>query len=429
MQSLTVRKTGAKCSAYIEIPSSKSYIHRFLLSALFADGESTLENVTLSEDVLATLSCIETLGAKTELSDDRRSIKVHGGIKKSDFASLYCNQSASTLRFIIPAALFLCARAEFKGVKSLMKRPLEPYFKLFRENGIDFSFADECTLRASGYFKHNRFEIDGGVSSQFVTGLLFVLPLSESDSTIIINGELQSKPYVDITLEVLEKSGIVIENRDYKSFFIRGNQRFKPCRFVAQGDYSQAAFFLAAGAISGEIEIGNMKSKSNQGDFEIVRLIRRMGAEIKETEGGFAVKKASLHSLGRINASDFPDIVPPLALLCSLCDGRTVIEGIERLRFKECDRIAATADMLSRLGADIRENGDTLVIDGKRTLKGGTADSFDDHRIAMTAAVAALACDGSVCIKEPMCINKSYPDFYNDLLLTGGVEYEWNLGK
>lgn len=429
MDTLTIKKTNAYSGADIFIPSSKSYIHRYLLSALLAEGTSVIKNVTFSNDIKATLSCIKALGADAVVSDDKTQITVCGGLKKLASARLDCGESASTMRFVIPVAMLFCESAEFVGAESLLNRPLDPYFEIFRQNGMEYEFERGKFLKVKGSFNQNRFVIDGGISSQFVTGLLFTLPLFEHDSEIVIEGRLQSVPYVDITLEVLRNSGIEIVNNDYKSFYVKGSQKFIPADFFTQGDYSQAAFFLTAGALRGDISVSNMERNSLQGDRVIVDILRKMGAEITDIDSGFFVKKSTLSSVGRINAEHFPDLVPILSLACALAEGTTVIEGIERLRIKECDRVAATVSVLSSLGADIKESDNTLIINGKKSLQGGTADSFNDHRMAMTAAVASLVCENPVTICNPMSINKSYPGFYDDLLLTGGVEYERNLGR
>ena len=423
MDTLTIQKTGTSRKAKIVIPSSKSYIHRYLLSALLSDGESVIDNVTFSKDIEATLSCIERLGAKVSVSPDKKTIKVKGGIKSLNEVSLYCNESASTLRFIIPVATLFADNIEYRGAESLFRRPLDPYFKLFNQNNMDYSFKEGEFLKLSGKFFEREYGINGSVSSQFVTGLMFTLPNQSFDSVIIIEGNLESRPYVDITLEVLKNSGIEIINNSYQSFEIKGGQKFESKSFFSQGDYSQAAFFLVAGTFLGGIECTNMEPHSLQGDRVIVDILKEMGADIENTAKGFKVNKSNLKSIGTIDATDFPDIVPILSLACALAEGTTVIKGIERLRIKECDRVFATVDVLSKLGADICEKDNTIVIKGKKTLSGGRASSYNDHRIAMTMAVASLVCEGSVTIENPMSINKSYPEFYNHLELTGAVNY------
>lgn len=423
MDTLTIRKTNKYKNSKIFTPSSKSYIHRYLLSALLAEGESVIENVTFSNDIRATLSCIEALGAHVEVSDDLKTIKVMGGVKEAGKVSLYCNESASTLRFIIPVATLFSDDIEYRGAESLFKRPLDPYFKLFEENSMEYGFKKGEYLNLRGGFNSNEYSIDGSVSSQFVTGMLFTLPLMSFDSVIRIEGILQSKPYVDITLEVLANSGIEIINNNYQTFEIKGNQHYKSGNYFAQGDYSQVAFFLTAGCFIGDMECGNMEPESLQGDRVIVDILKQMGADITTADKGFYVRKSSLKAIGTIDASDFPDIVPILSLACALAEGTTVIKGIERLRIKECDRVLATIDVLYRLGADICEKDNAIVITGKESLTGGEVTSFNDHRMAMTAAVASLVCENEVTIKDPMSINKSYPEFYNDLLSTGAVEY------
>ncbi len=429
MDKLTITKTGCHKEADISIPSSKSYIHRYLLAALLSEGESTIENVTFSNDIKATLGCIENLGGKVNVSDGGKTIIIKGGLKKLNSVSLYCGESASTMRFIIPVAMLFSNRVTVTGEKTLMQRPLEPYFDIFRKNGVTFDYKSGEYLMVCGSLAEKEYVINGAVSSQFVTGLLFSLPLMNFDSTVKIGGTLQSKPYVDITLEVLKNSGIEIINNDYRSFFIKGNQKYTAGKFFTQGDYSQAAFFLTAGCFLGGISVSNMEPDSLQGDKVIVDILRKMGADIKSAEKGYIVEKSDLKSPGVIDATDFPDIVPILSLACALSEGKTVIKGIHRLRIKECDRVRATYDVLKRLGADISVENETIIISGKPYLSGGTVSSFNDHRMAMTAAVASLVCDNSVIILEPMSINKSYPGFYDDLLTTGGVKYEWSMGK
>lgn len=421
MDTITIEKTEKQNTSVVSIPSSKSYIHRYIISAFLAGG-GVIENVSFSNDIRATLSCIESLGAEVTVAGSTITVKRETSGVES--ACLDCGESASTLRFMIPVATLFSDTAVFRGSETLLKRPLTPYFEIFEKNGMKYDFTAGEHLNVSGSFRNREYTLDGNVSSQFVTGLLFTLPLMDFDSTLFIQGDLQSKPYVDITLEVLGKSGIEIVNRDYRSFFIKGSQKYKSGTYVAGGDYSQVAFFLVAGCISGGIECANMEHDSLQGDRAVVDILKKMNADIKETPRGFRVNKSRLVSPGEIDAADIPDIVPILSLACALAEGTTVIKNIERLRIKECDRAFATVDVLSRLGADIREKDGCLVINGISCLKGGRINSFNDHRMAMTAAVASLASEGSVTIENPMSINKSYPAFYEDLLSTGAVSIQ-----
>lgn len=422
MDTLTITRTNTGRDTRIFIPSSKSYIHRYLISALMADGESVIENVSFSKDIEATLSCIEELGARTEISG--KTIRVWGCKDKKESASLWCGESASTLRFMIPVAKHFAKKTEYRGANSLFMRPLDPYFDIFNKNSMPYDFKKGEYLTLEGDFTEKRYVIDGSVSSQFVTGLLYALPAKPFDSVIEIDGPLMSKPYVDITLEVLKNSGITIHNNDYKSFTVSGNQKFASGNYFAQGDYSQVAFFLVAGCFIGNIECVNMEPCSLQGDKAIVNILIKMGADIRPIEKGFAVGKSKLKSIGTIDASHIPDIVPILSLACALSEGTTVIKGIERLKIKECDRAFATVDVLTKLGANICERDDALIIEGKAKLNGGRVSSFGDHRMAMTASVASLVCEESVTIEDPMSITKSYPGFYDDLLSTGAVKYQ-----
>lgn len=421
MNTITIAKTEKHNNAVVSIPSSKSYIHRYIISAFLAGG-GVIENVSFSNDIRATLSCIEALGARVSITGS--TITVESREDKVENPLLDCGESASTLRFMIPVSTLFADRAEFKGSQTLLKRPLTPYFNIFENNNMDYDFALGEYLRVKGGFSRNEYTVDGSVSSQFVTGLLFTLPLMDFDSTLYIEGELQSKPYVDITLEVLAKSGINVVNNDYKSFYIKGSQKFRVGTYRAGGDYSQVAFFLVAGCFAGGIECANMEPDSLQGDRQIVDILKKMNADITDTPTGFIVNKSRLVSPGEIDAADIPDIIPILSLACAVSEGTTVIKNIERLRIKECDRAFATVDVLSKLGADIREENGCLIIKGKPCLEGGRVDSFNDHRMAMTASVASLVSKNSVTIENPMSINKSYPAFYEDLLSTGAVNIE-----
>lgn len=424
MDSITISRRGQQKKAVVSIPSSKSYIHRYLISALLAEGESVIDNVSFSNDIRATLSCIEALGATVGCCDNRISVTGAGGRQKSTV--LDCGESASTLRFMIPVSTLLSENTEFIGSSTLLNRPLDPYFGIFDHNSMEYEFRPGEYLRLGGRFSRSEYIIDGSVSSQFVTGLLFTLPLMEFDSRLVIDGKLQSAPYVDITLEVLRASGIDITNSSYASFDIKGNQKYRSGSFFAQGDYSQVAFFLVAGCFAGNIDCINMEPRSLQGDRAIVDILKAMGANITCIPGGFHVERSALKSIGTIDATDIPDIVPVLSLACALSRGTTVIKGIERLKIKECDRAYATVDVLSNLGAEIREERGALVITGKDSLSGGRVSSFNDHRMAMTSAVAALVCDNPVTIEEPMSIRKSYPAFYDDLRSTGWINIERN---
>ncbi|MBE7012870.1 MAG: 3-phosphoshikimate 1-carboxyvinyltransferase [Ruminococcaceae bacterium] len=408
-------------NATVDIPSSKSYVHRMSICAALSGGKSSISKVTFSNDIRATLACLETLGCKVEVEDD--SITLERGIFSDNLSTFDCGESASTLRFMIPIVLSCTGKGKFTGSPTLMKRPLDTYFKLFDECNISYDYSPGESLTVEGELNKDEYTLDGSVSSQFITGMLIALANLGGVRKIHINGQLSSAPYVDITREVMSMYGVKTEFAD-NTFTVYSNGGFKPCDTVAQGDFSQSAFFLVAAMLGGRIRLGNLQKKTSQGDAVIVDLISRMGGKISFEGNDIIADKSHLKSLGTIDAEHFPDIVPPFALLCTQCEGDTVITNVERLKIKECDRLAAVKDLLTRLGADVRSDDNNLYISGNRHLTGCRVTSFNDHRIAMTAAVAAIAAEGSVVIEESESVRKSYPHFFDDFVKLGGISVE-----
>lgn len=422
MEAITISRTGMPIGGTLQVPASKSYMHRYILAAALAAGESVISNVSYSNDIDATLACAAAIGAHVSRMADSVAI---GGVRTANSCpTLDCGESASTLRFLIPIAIVLCGGGRFVGAETLMKRPLEPYFRIFEQNGIAYDYCPGKYLEVRGSFNQKTYRVDGSVSSQFVTGLLYALPRLLFDTEIVIDGVLESKPYIDITLDVLRQAGIEVENDHYQMFRMRGGQAFAAGDVMAQGDYSQAAFFIAAGLIAGAVRLQNLVRYTTQGDAVIVSLAKHMLGDVQWEGDDLIVKPSKLQSLGEIDAHDFPDLVPVLSLICTQCTGDTVIKNIGRLKIKECDRLAATQEMLNQLGAQVTADGDSLHIRGGAQLSGGVVDSYNDHRMAMTAAVAALMSEQPVTIGRPMSINKSYPKFYEDLKRLGGIRFE-----
>jgi len=275
--------------------------------------------------------------------------------------------------------------------------------------------------------KPGTFKLDGNVSSQFVTGLMVALPLLSADSIISMSSALESRAYIDLTLEVLESFGISIENDDYKQFIIKGNQSYKPTQIAVEGDYSQAAFWLAAGALSGDITCLGLKHNSRQGDKAIAEILQNSGARLKRDNHSINTESSFLHAF-EVDVSQYPDIAPILAVVAALSMGTSKITGAARLRIKESDRLRAIASELNKLGAEIYEDEDSLTITGVEALQGGEVDSWGDHRIAMALAVAAIKCKNSVVLHNSSVIDKSYPNFFDDYMMLGGNLHERNLG-
>ncbi|MDD3225381.1 MAG: 3-phosphoshikimate 1-carboxyvinyltransferase [Clostridium sp.] len=416
----------------VSVPPSKSLSHRAIIAAGLSNGVSTIKNIMISKDITASLNCIKNLGAeisKTKVNDDIYNIKIAGSTNlKLENNNMDCFESGSTLRFFIPIFLVKDNNAVFKGKGKLVSRPLNEYYKIFDEQGIPYSTTSgNLPLNVKGPINPGNFKIKGNISSQFITGLLFALPLLSGDSNIEITTELESKSYIDLTLDVLKDFSINITNDSYSNFSIKGNQKYKNIDYEVEGDFSQAAFWLCAGGINGNIGCSHLNLNSIQGDREIIDIIKRMGINIVN-ENEIVYTKTSKTISTVIDASQCPDIIPPLCSLAALSSGTTEIINAKRLRIKESDRLEAMCTELNKLGADIKIKGDGLIIKGKSELLGGEVDSWNDHRIAMSLAIASLKCKNPVVIKNSSCITKSYPTFWKDFKMLGGKIDEWSLG-
>lgn len=418
----------SKLSGKVQVPTSKSACHRAVICAGLSNGISNISNVVFSEDVEATCEAMKNLGVRIKKEKD--SLQVRGLEKlKPVNSSMDCSESGSTLRFLIPIGATTGEKLTFKGKGKLIERPLKCYYNIFDEQKLKYDNAGgKLPLTIKGKLKSGEYKIRGDVSSQFISGLMFALPLLDGDSKIIITTELESKPYVDLTMDMLKNYGIQIENKEYKEFIIRGNQNYKSSDCEVEGDYSQAAFWLAAGLLGNDIVCEGLDINSLQGDKAILNIIESMNGKIS-IEGN-KVKAIPSKTKGTIiDASQCPDLVPVLTSLAALSEGTTEIVNAARLRIKESDRLSAISTELNRLGADIEEREDGLIIRGKESLKGGEVQSWNDHRIAMALAVASIKCTEPVIIKDASCVKKSYPDFWQHFRTLGGNIDEWSLGQ
>ncbi len=398
-------------SGHFTAPSSKSASHRAVLAAALAKGESRLENLAENDDIAATVQAASALGAS--ILRQGGGAVVHGIEHPPEHAQITCKESGSTLRFILPVAAALGVNAVFHGEGRLPSRPIHLLLDELCKHGITTDYAGTMPFGIAGRLQSGVYTINGGVSSQFVTGLLFALPLLGGDSEIVIEGRLESKPYVDMTVSALRSFGVEVAEAP-TGYFVKGGQHYTNCTMYVEGDYSGAAFMLAAAALSGEVRCEGLTEHSLQGDRAILPLLQRFGAQVVQDAGGVTVKAGPLSGI-EIAAADIPDLVPVLAAVAACAKGTTIIKGAARLRIKESDRLTAVAQMLGGLGAEIAQTDDGLIITGKPALAGGEAQSFGDHRIAMSAAVAALKCTSPVTVKGAECVSKSYPNFFEDL--------------
>ncbi|MBE6049672.1 MAG: 3-phosphoshikimate 1-carboxyvinyltransferase [Clostridium sp.] len=423
-----------KLKGSVKIPPSKSMAHRAVICSALSDGISKISNLDFSDDIIATINAMRALGAVITNKDGYLEVKGINSkelIKERDFERVIdCNESGSTLRFLIPIALAFEGVTRFVGRGNLGKRPLNTYYEIFEKQGINYEYKEEILdLIISGLLKNDEFRVKGDISSQFISGLMFALPLLNGDSKIIITTELESKGYIDLTLAALRDFGIEIINNNYKEFIIRGNQKYISRDYRVEGDYSQGAFFLSADAIGSDIEVLDLRKESLQGDKEVIDILERMGVEIGIKENSISVNKSELKSTV-IDASQCPDIIPTLSVVAALSEGTTEIINAERLRIKECDRLTAVREELNKLGAKIEEKKDGLIIEGVKEFDGDVEVwSHKDHRIAMSLAVASTKCKSPIILKDFECVSKSYPNFFEDFKMLGGNFSEWSMGE
>lgn len=384
----------ARTGSIKAIPS-KSAAHRWLIAAALSGLDITEYASGISKDIDATKACLNVIGA------------AEGKVQ------LEPEESGSTLRFLVPVAAALGIDADFHCKGRLADRPMEIMKNLLEDHGCTMTPQGSNPIEIRGKLTSGEYSLPGNVSSQYVTGLLFALPLLEGDSIIRIEGELQSRPYVDMTLEVLESAGIEIEEKD-NCFYVKGAQGYALKKLPEiEGDWSNGAFWLVLDAVQkmramfGHIEVTGLRSASVQGDREIKRIIRE------------AMKPGVLV----IDAGDIPDLVPILSILASArtIGCKTYIVNAERLRYKESDRLDAVTDVIRTIGGNIEDLQDGLIIEGVEAFKGGVVDSYSDHRIAMMAAVAAIMSKAPITIERAEAVNKSYPSFFEDYVSLGGV--------
>ena len=426
-----------KLTGEVKIPPSKSMAHRAVICAALGDGISKVTNIDYSDDIIATIEAMSSLGAKITRKEEYLEvygIKSPENIKANELKSeriIDCNESGSTLRFLVPIAALFDGVNRFVGRGNLGKRPLDTFYNIFDEQGIKYSYKEGILdLKTEGKLKAGEFKVKGNISSQFITGLLFTLPLVDGESKIIITTELESKGYIDLTLSAMKDFGIEIINNNYEEFIIKGNQTYKSRDYRVEGDYSQSAFFFCADAISNNVVLNDLKLDSLQGDKEVIDILERMGVKITNKNNGLIGTVEGSLKATVVDGSQCPDIIPVISLAAALCEGTTEVINAGRLRIKECDRLAAVTSELNKLGAKITEKEDGLIIEGVKELKGGAEVwSHKDHRIAMTLAIASTLCNEPIVLKDYECVSKSYPEFWEDFKNLGGVFDEWNVGE
>ncbi len=394
---------------------SKSHAHRLLICAALADKPTKIFCPQTNNDIDATVRCLSSLGAKIDYDGQWFSVTpIDRLCECSDVAMLYPGESGSTLRFMVPVVLALGRKAEFHMEGRLPTRPMSPLREVLIEHGAVFSETGSNPLMVSGMLTGGDFAFEGGISSQFTTGLLLALPLLTEKSTVTLTGKVESRPYIDLTLASMKSFG-VCATEGGNTFEIKPSAYVSPTELTVEGDWSNGAFMLCCGALSevGVTVIG-LDPDSTQGDKAVLDILGKFGADCSVEEDCITVKKNTLRGI-EIDASDIPDLVPVLSCVAAVSKGTTLIKNCGRLRLKESDRLATVSEMLENLGADVRIDGDSLVINGKESLRGGTVQAYNDHRIVMSAATLSCMCENSITIEGAEAVSKSYPAFFADL--------------
>jgi len=402
---MDVRITPRRLSGTVTPPASKSIAHRLIIAASLAAGTSTIRRADFSADIEATLRCMQALGAKWETVEDGLRVTGIGGLREpfGDLPRFDCGESGSTLRFLMPIALAMDQGGVFTGRGRLMERPQRPYFDLFDQKGVSYS-QEDGVLTLRGTLTPGEYRLRGDVSSQFFTGLLFALPLLEGPSTVVSTTRLESAAYVTMTMGVLDQAFVPVKFSPGERAFRISPAIYQPFDAAVEADWSQAAFWYAALALGSRVRLRGLNAYSSQGDAVVSSLYQKL------------LQAGELS----IDVSNCPDLLPPLAVMAAVRRGTTRFTGAARLRLKESDRLSTVRQMLAALGGAASEEADSLTVYGVSVLPGGTVDGANDHRIVMSAAVAATRCEGPVVIRGAEAVRKSYPGFWRDYENLGG---------
>jgi len=405
----------------VSSPPSKAFTHRMLIAASLSNGTSKISNPLVSDDTQATLEAVKALGAETEIHETYWTIHGQETLRTPDHP-IDCRESGSTLRFMIPVAALAQGPSTFLFGASFERRPVAPLLESLRELGAESTVQrnGSSVMVSGGGIRGGKTSIRGDISSQFISGLLFACPKAKEDTEISVTTKLESKGYVEITLEVLVKHGFEgAVTPDLSSLWIPSNQLYRPCDHTVPGDFSSAAFLLAAAAVtSSKVTVKNLAYQTSQGDRAILGILQDMDAAIKIGDGSVDITGGQLVGVD-IDAKDIPDLVPVCTVLACYAEGTSEIYNAKRLRYKESDRLCSIYTELKKMGAEIAIKEDGLTVRGSCDMHGATVNPHNDHRIAMACAVAALGARGETKIQDAECINKSYPQFFSDLRVLG----------
>lgn len=405
--------SAGRLQGSVQPPCSKSYAQRALAVALLANGKSVLRNMDFCNDTLSALNCIKMLGAKAERTDEH-TIVVEGGVKPQGNL-LSVGESGLSARLFTPIAALCSEPIVISGEGTLLYRPMDMMIQPLRALGVDVrDGGGRLPIEVCGPMRGGEITVDGSVSSQFITGLLLALPLAEQDTVINVSKAV-SKPYLDMTIDIASHFGVAIEHNDYEQFYVAGGQSYAPTTYSIEGDWSAAAMLLVAGAVAGEVTIGNISMLSKQADVAVCRALVAAGAELTSEQNTVTAARRPLHGF-EFDATHCPDLFPALATLAAAAEGESTIIGTHRLEHKESNRAEAIAREFGRLGIEVDLSTDNVMkIRGGKIVGGVEVDSHGDHRMAMTLAVAGLISERGVTITGAECVAKSYPNFFEDI--------------
>lgn len=402
----------SRLSGWVDVPSSKSISHRYLICAALSKGESVVHALAQNDDIVATANALRAMGADIRMDGDTAYVRGIGRIEPLSDLVLDCNESGSTVRFLLPLVLAFGARnVRLIGRGKLGTRPMQVYRDLCATQGIEYKDASDASgkldIMLNGKLHADTFRIPADISSQFLSGLLMAMPLLDAPSRLECVGERTSVGYIDLTLQSMQDFGVQVEC-DENGYRV-APQSYRSTVCMVEGDYSQAAFFAVANAIGNTVHMRGLRQDSMQGDRVIFELLEMLQA----ARSGETV---------RVDGENCPDIIPVFCVACALSKATCIIDRVARLRIKECDRLDATVRELSAIGADIQAQADSIVVHGKPNLVGGVAvSSHADHRIAMMLAIAATRCDKPITLDQAECVSKSYPDFFTVYRELGGT--------
>ena len=394
----------------IHVPASKSIMQRSVALALLSYGRTVIKNPSFSNDSLTSIRIAGAMGASVQFSFNKLTVERTDNVTETN---LNFGESGLALRMFSPIISLFSKDFSLNGKGSLLKRPV---------TGIEDALSQSCVkvesengflpIQLSGKLKGGIFEIDGSLSSQILTGLLIALPKAKGDSEIIVKN-LKSKPYIDLTLDMIKYFGGRIENQNYERFIIKGDRKYIAQDYTIEGDWSGAAFLLVAGLISGKTELKGLNIDSKQADKEIISVIQKAGGKIAINNDSVTTEMSKLKAF-EFDANNCPDLFPPLVAMAAYCKGKSVLKGVNRLKYKESDRATVLKNEFAKIGINITIKDDKMIIEGGK-VSGGTTDSNNDHRIAMALGIAAIGSNSEIIIQNSDCINKSYPNFYRDI--------------